>query len=145
MLGPLGKDPQHNMDSCIRLSLDMLPNDYKQSAKRLLTMLAVLPTGTMLDSLWMRDFHDLGPCIEALLDTSLIEKRNDTHLVHPLISSYILDRSRLCADAVTMMVDTACQFLKQNQSLPGDKAFGDDTKALQGDPICGNNQRHTFA
>ena len=121
----------------------MLRNDYKQSAERLLTMLAVFPTGTTLDSLWMRDFRDLGPCIESLLDTSLIEKRNDTHLVHPLISSYILDKSRLCADAVTVMVDTACQFLKQNQSLPGDKTFGDNNKALQGEEM--NLQAILFA
>jgi hypothetical protein len=89
ILGPSGKDSQHNMDWCIRMSFDRLAGEYKQSAVQLLTVLVTLPGHSTFrhdtQSFWVQDIVDVVPAFELLLETSLAGHGEDLHYIHPII------------------------------------------------------------
>jgi tetratricopeptide (TPR) repeat protein len=135
ILGPSGKDSQHNMNWCIRMSFDRLAGEHEQSAVQLLTVLAILPDHSTLarntQSSWFQGIVDVAPALELLLETSLAGRGEDLHYIHPVIRTYILHRSDLSRDTSNTLVDHACQFLKQHEAKPGDDVFKQYTATLR--------------
>ncbi|KAJ7580177.1 hypothetical protein C8J56DRAFT_867455, partial [Mycena floridula] len=111
-----GLDAQYSMDVCISLSVESQPMKECQEALMLLFILGRLPAGTtyeMLEQWWARNITDLLVALDTLRATALIEARNRSFFVLPVIRSYLLDHSRF-PDAVTSsMIGTACHFLQK--------------------------------
>ncbi|KAJ7583927.1 hypothetical protein C8J56DRAFT_195184 [Mycena floridula] len=128
-----GSDPQNSVSVSICMSLESPLVKDQVNASRLLTIIAVLPSGTTVDALrqyWAPDLDDLDATLPTLIETSLLERRNQTYFVLPVIRSYLLDPSRLPNDVRESMVDAACNFLQQHPSVtPGDSSFPDDMTA----------------
>ncbi|KAJ7597879.1 hypothetical protein C8J56DRAFT_1159670 [Mycena floridula] len=132
LLGPGGKDPQHNMNLCINISIDRLPLDRKNDSLKLLAMFAMLPAGANPDSFWFPD-QDFQP-IELLLDTALLERRGDLYYVHPVIRTFILYRptfSKMVSITLQEIVLVACKFLKENDASLGDSRFRECAEAIK--------------
>ncbi|KAJ7575182.1 hypothetical protein C8J56DRAFT_1172247 [Mycena floridula] len=132
LLGPSGKDSQHNMDICINISIDRLPLNRKDPSLKLLAIFAMLPAGAKRDSFWFPD-QDFQP-IELLLDTALLEWRGDLLYVHPVIRTFILRRptfSEMVSTTLQEIVSVACQFLKENEVSLGDSRFRECTDAIK--------------
>ncbi|KAJ7597837.1 hypothetical protein C8J56DRAFT_1021877 [Mycena floridula] len=132
LLGPSGKDSQHNMDLCIQISIDRLPFDRKDASLKLLAMFAMLPAGAEQDSVW---FHGQGsPEIVLLLATALLEWRGDLLYVHPVIRTFVLHQSTFAGMVSTTLqeiVAVACQFLKRNEVSLGDSRFRECADAIK--------------
>ncbi|KAF5378128.1 hypothetical protein D9615_007576 [Tricholomella constricta] len=137
MLGR-GSDAEHSMDVCIGLSVESAPMKQHPEAMELLAAVAMLPGGTtyeMLAGWWARDLGNLMGALEVLRETSLLEKRNKTFFVLPVIRRYILDPSCFPGKVRTAMIESACQFLNHHgKSRPGnDPAFVQHAVALHGE------------
>ncbi|KAJ7597787.1 hypothetical protein C8J56DRAFT_328405 [Mycena floridula] len=131
-LGPGGKDPQHNMDLCIQISIDRLPSNHKDASLKLLAMFAMLPAGAKRDSFWFRGQG--SQAIELLLDTVLLEWRGDLLYVHPVIRTFILHRSTfsdMISTTLQEIVSVACEFLKRNEVSLGDSRFRECADAIK--------------
>jgi tetratricopeptide (TPR) repeat protein len=135
LLGPTGKDSQHNMDLCVQMSFDRLTGRHEQSAVQLLTVLATLPDHSTFardtPSFWVQGITDMAPAHELLLETSLAGRGEDLHYIHPVIRTYILHRPDLSRDTSNTLVDHACLFLKQHEAKPGDDVFKQYTATLR--------------
>ncbi|KAJ7597792.1 hypothetical protein C8J56DRAFT_883144 [Mycena floridula] len=132
LLGPSGKDSQHNMDLCINISIDRLPLDRKDPSLKLLAIFAMLPAGAKRDSFWFPD-QDFQP-IELLLDTALLEWRGDLLYVHPVIRTFILQQpafSEMVSTTLQEIVSVACEFLKRNEVSLGDSRFRECADAIK--------------
>ncbi|KAJ7583817.1 hypothetical protein C8J56DRAFT_1094686 [Mycena floridula] len=109
------------------------------NARRLLDIIAMLPSGTTLDTLqqyWAPNMENLDSALEPLLEASLLECQSTTYFVLPVIRSYLLDPSRLPSDVHESMVAAACYFLQQHQTTnPGEPSFIDDMKARANEEI----------
>ncbi|KAJ7597938.1 P-loop containing nucleoside triphosphate hydrolase protein, partial [Mycena floridula] len=113
--GMLGSDAQNSMDISIQLSLESSVIQNEPDARSLLICIAILLGGTTYDALeewWAPGFPNLHRALQALLETSLVEHRNSTFFVLPVILSHVLDPSRCPQDIHQSMVDAACNFLK---------------------------------
>ncbi|KAJ7584787.1 hypothetical protein C8J56DRAFT_1088552 [Mycena floridula] len=134
MLGRKGSDSHNSVSISIRMSLESSLVKDELNASRLLDIIAMLPSGTTLDTLqqlWALGLENLDPALQALLETSLLECHNMTYFVLPVIRSYLLDPSHLPNDVHHSVVNAACIFLLQHQSgNPGEPSFQDDMKAL---------------
>ncbi|KAJ7597799.1 hypothetical protein C8J56DRAFT_1159629 [Mycena floridula] len=131
-LGPGGKDPQHNMDLCIQISIDRLPFNHQDASLKLLAIFAMLPAGAKRDSFWFPD-QDFQP-IELLLDTALLERRGDLYYVHPVIRTFILHRptfSEMVSTTLQEIVAVACEFLKRNEVSLRDSRFRECADAIK--------------
>ncbi|KAJ7597803.1 hypothetical protein C8J56DRAFT_1159633 [Mycena floridula] len=132
LLGPGGKDSQHNMDLCINISIDRLPLDRRDASLKLLTMFTMLPAGAEQDSVW---FHGQGsPEIALLLATALLEWRGDLLYVHPVIRTFILHQptfSEMVSTTLQEIVAVACEFLKRNEVSLGDSRFRECADAIK--------------
>ena len=132
MLGH-GVDAKHSLEICIGLSVDSPPMKKHLEAYELLASLAMLPVGTtydVLDEWWVHDSPNLMGALQVLAETSLIQRRGTHYFVLPVIRSYILDRSRFPSAVRSAMTASACNFLTQHNSSPGDPSFKEHAKAL---------------
>ncbi len=134
MLGH-GVDAKHSLDICIGLSVESPPIIRCPQAYTLLVSLAMLPVGTTYDTLnkwWAPDFPDLLGALQILSETALIQWREAHYFVLPVIRSYILDSdpSRFPSDARGAMITSACHFLEQHNSSPGDPSYKEHAQAL---------------
>ncbi|KAJ7597864.1 hypothetical protein C8J56DRAFT_1159666 [Mycena floridula] len=131
LLGPDGKDSQHNMDICIQISIDRLPLDRRDASLKILAMFAMLPAGAKRDSFWFPD-QGFQP-IRLLLHTALLERRGDLYYVHPVIRTFILRRpiSGVVSTTLQEIVAVACEFLKRNEVSLGDSRFRECADAIK--------------
>ncbi|KAJ7595895.1 hypothetical protein C8J56DRAFT_1160200 [Mycena floridula] len=124
MLGPSnGSDSRHSVNVSIRLSVESPLMRRTQDAATLLVIISMLSSGTTSSDLrkyWARSLSNLPSALQALLDTSLLECRSEVYFVLPVIRSYILERSRVPDDIVPLLVQGACEFLQDHNSIIGD-------------------------
>lgn len=128
-----GSDAEHSMDVCIGLSVDSPPMRKHPEALLILAAIAMLPAGTtfrMLKQWWARDSKNLAGALEVLNEASLVEQRDATIFVLPVIRRYILHPSRFPNKIHPCMIDFACDFLAQHKSSPGDASYKQHTVAL---------------
>ncbi|KAJ7583949.1 hypothetical protein C8J56DRAFT_1028018 [Mycena floridula] len=125
-----GSDPQNSVSVSICMSLENSLVKNELNALRLLSIIAMLPSGATLHSLresWAPTLQNLDRALGVLLEVSLLERQRTTYFVLPVIRSYLLDPSRLPNDVRESMVDAACKFLqKHNSASPGVPFFQDD-------------------
>ncbi|KAJ7583929.1 hypothetical protein C8J56DRAFT_1166843 [Mycena floridula] len=125
-----GSDPQNSVSVSICMSLENSLVKNELNALRLLSIIAMLPSGATLHSLresWASTLQNLDRALGVLLEVSLLERQRTTYFVLPVIRSYLLDPSRLSNDVRESMVDAACKFLqKHNSTNPGEPFFQDD-------------------
>ncbi|KAF9069017.1 hypothetical protein BDP27DRAFT_1522758 [Rhodocollybia butyracea] len=98
-------------------------------AAKLLAILALLLVGTTLKALCQWCARDIVPRatitsgLGTLLDTSLVEKREGTFVVLPVVRSYILDPKRFPKNIRESIIDNACMFLKEHNASPGETSY----------------------
>ncbi|KAJ7584800.1 hypothetical protein C8J56DRAFT_862338, partial [Mycena floridula] len=128
-----GSDPQNSVTVSIRMSLESSLVKDELNANRLLNIIAMLPSGTTINTLrqyWARNLPNLDSSLQPLLEASLLERWSSTYFVIPVIRSYLLDPSRLPSDVRNSMVAAAINFLQQHQDTdPGQLSFIADMKA----------------
>ncbi|KAJ7583830.1 hypothetical protein C8J56DRAFT_1054357 [Mycena floridula] len=128
-----GSDPQNSVSVSICMSLESSLVKDEPNTSQLLNIIAMLPSGTTINTLqryWARNLQNLDSALEPLLEASLLECQSSTYFVIPVIQSYLLDSSRLPSDVHESMVAVACNFLQQHRATnPGDATFIDDMKA----------------
>ncbi|KDR71703.1 hypothetical protein GALMADRAFT_229257 [Galerina marginata CBS 339.88] len=132
MLGR-GGDAKHSVDVSISLSIDSPPMKAHKEAFELLAILSMLPVGTTYDGLkkwWASNLRDLTGALEVLCETALVQRRGDHYSVLPVIQSYTLDNSRFPDHVRTEMITSACKFLGEHKSSPGDLFFKEHSDAL---------------
>ncbi|KAJ7593524.1 hypothetical protein C8J56DRAFT_499654 [Mycena floridula] len=116
---------------CMTLESSLVKDQL--NASRLLTIIAILPSGATLDRVqqyWARDLDNLDAAFQTILEASLLECWSSRYFVLPVIRSYILDPSRFPDDVRHSMVLAACSFLQQHNSVePGKPIFIDDMNA----------------
>ncbi|KAJ7583821.1 hypothetical protein C8J56DRAFT_1094703 [Mycena floridula] len=140
MLGrSTGSDPQNSVSVSIRMSLESSLVKDEPNASQLLNIIAMLPSGTTLDTLqqyWAPSMENLESPLEPLLEASLLERQSTTYFVIPVIRSYLLDPSRLPNDVRDSMVTAACNFLQHYQATdPGQPSFIDDMEVRANEEI----------
>ncbi|KAJ7583773.1 hypothetical protein C8J56DRAFT_1027902 [Mycena floridula] len=128
-----GSDPQNSVTVSICMSLESSLVKDEPNASWLLNIIAMLPSGTTIDTLrryWVPNLQNFDSPLQLLLEASLLECRSTTYFVIPVIRSYLLEPSRLPSDVCDSMVVAACNFLQQHQATnPGQPSFIDDMKA----------------
>ncbi|KAJ7581184.1 hypothetical protein C8J56DRAFT_1057181 [Mycena floridula] len=131
--GNNGSDSQNSVAVSICMSLQSSLVKGERDAGRLLSIIAMLPSGTTFDTLrryWAAELENFDAAIQVLLEASLLERQSTTYFVLPVIRSYLLDPSRLSNDISALMVKAACNFLQKHRSItPGDHSFEDDMQA----------------
>ncbi|KAJ7595722.1 hypothetical protein C8J56DRAFT_387612 [Mycena floridula] len=127
MLGPSdGSDSRNSVNVSIRLSVQSPLMLRTPDAATLLTIISTLPSGTTsrhLREYWARSLFNLPGALQALLDTSLLEYRSKTYSVLPVIRSYVLDPSRVPKNVAPLMVEGACQFLRDHNAEIGEPSY----------------------
>ncbi|KAG6871666.1 hypothetical protein C0995_001649 [Termitomyces sp. Mi166 len=121
MLGQ-GLDAENSMDVCIGLSVYSSRMKALPEAFDLLCIISMLPTGTsyqILSKWWASKLRNLTGALDVLKSTSLVEERNSTYFVLPVIQRYILDPSRFKGKVRTSMMEMACAFLKHHEPQIG--------------------------
>ncbi|KAJ7596117.1 hypothetical protein C8J56DRAFT_1160364 [Mycena floridula] len=134
MLGPTkGSDPQNSVSISICTSLESSLVKDEPNAGWLLRIIATLPSGTTLYTLqhwWAPELQNCDGAVHILLEASLLERRTTSYFVLPVIRSYLLDHSHLSATVHKSLVNAACNFLEQHNSIePSEDCFTDDTTA----------------
>ena len=137
MLGTAGNgmDARQSLDVCISLSVESQLILDTPRAYNLLVTLAMLPAGTdhqTLSDCWATpaNFPNLVDALDALSQTSLLERRQTHYFVLPVIRSYVLDPSRFPVAVSDAVVASACRFLRGHTTFPGDPSFHEHAKAL---------------
>ncbi|KAG6869690.1 hypothetical protein C0995_001215, partial [Termitomyces sp. Mi166 len=128
-----GLDAENSMDVCIGLSVYSSRMKAHPEAFNLLCTVSMLPTGTsykMLSRWWASRLRNLTGALDVLKSTSLVEERNSTYFVLPVIQRYILDPSRFKSEVRTSMIETASAFLKQHKPKVGDPSYETHIAAL---------------
>ncbi|KAJ7579141.1 hypothetical protein C8J56DRAFT_1030516 [Mycena floridula] len=129
MLGPTrGSGPQNSISISICISLESSLVNNELDAAHLLSIIAMLPSGTTVEALqqwWATELNNRDGALRVLLEVSLLERRSNTFLVLPVIRSYLLLK-----DVCQSMVTAACGLLKHHSShKPGEESFRDDMQA----------------
>ncbi|KAG6900117.1 hypothetical protein C0993_002652 [Termitomyces sp. T159_Od127] len=91
MLGQ-GSDAMSSMDVCIGLSVNSSHMKAHPEAFDLLCVLSMLPTGTsykMLSKWWAKNMSNLLGALDILKGTSLLEEKDSTSFVLPVIQCYV--------------------------------------------------------
>ncbi|KAG6855429.1 hypothetical protein H0H87_003003 [Tephrocybe sp. NHM501043] len=112
-----GLDAESNMDVCIGLSVYSSRMKAHPEAFYLLCIISMLPVGTsytMLSKWWARDLTSLVGALEVLQSTSLVEVRDSTIFVLPVIQRYILHPSRFLEQVRSSMLETASLALEDS-------------------------------
>ncbi|KDR74748.1 hypothetical protein GALMADRAFT_157340 [Galerina marginata CBS 339.88] len=125
MLGQ-GTDAKHSLDVCIKLSIESPPMKKHPEAYSLLETLAMMPVGTTYEALkdwWACDSPNLIGALQVLGETALVQRRDARYSVLPVIRSYLLDPSRFSSYVRSATIASACKFLTQHSSSPGDVSF----------------------
>ncbi|KAJ7600573.1 hypothetical protein C8J56DRAFT_1156910 [Mycena floridula] len=139
MLGPsTGSDPQNSVVISIRMSVESNPVKEEPEALRLLEIISSLPAGTSFATLkqrWARYLSNLPGALRALLESSLLERRGTTFFVLPAIRSYVLDPSRFSQDVNTSMIQTACDFLNENNAFMDNPSFKEHSAVRSAEEI----------
>ncbi|KAJ7584810.1 hypothetical protein C8J56DRAFT_135686 [Mycena floridula] len=134
-----GSDPQNSVSVSICMSLESSLVQDEPNATWLLNIIAMLPSGTTIDTLqqyWARNLQNLDSSLQPLLEASLLERQSSTYFVIPVIRSYLLDPSRFPSDVRDLMIDAACNFLQQHQAIAlGEPSFIDDMKVRASEEI----------
>ncbi|KAJ7596101.1 hypothetical protein C8J56DRAFT_395324 [Mycena floridula] len=133
MLGPTqGSDPQNSVAISINTSLESMMVRGELNAHILLSIIAMLPSGTTLNTLqqwWALDLENFDGALRVLLEASLLEHGTTTYFVLPVIRSYLLDPAHLPSNIHDSMVQAASKFLMQHYStIPGEEFFQHDRK-----------------
>ncbi|KAJ7596246.1 hypothetical protein C8J56DRAFT_397353 [Mycena floridula] len=133
MLGPTqGSDPQNSVAISISTSSESALVRGELNAHILLSIIAMLPSGTTLNTLqqwWALDLENFDGALRALLEASLLEHGSTTYFVLPVIRSYLLEDSRMPSNIHDSMVQAASKFLIQHHStIPGEESFQQDKK-----------------
>ncbi|KAJ7593367.1 hypothetical protein C8J56DRAFT_886329 [Mycena floridula] len=127
ILGPSdGSDSRNSVNVSIRLSVQSPLMERTRNAATLLIIISMLPSGTTsrhLRKYWAVSLSNLPAALQALLDTSLLECRSKTYFVHPVIRSYILERSPVPKDIIRLLVQGAYKFLKTHNSNLGQPSY----------------------
>ncbi|KAJ7575342.1 hypothetical protein C8J56DRAFT_1032569 [Mycena floridula] len=131
MLGSAqGSDAQNSVSVSICMSLESSLVKNELNSGQLLHIIARLPSGTTPDNLeqwWAPHLKNCNGAIQVLLETSLLECQTTTYFVLPVIRSYLLDHLQLQDDIHKSMVNAACNFLQQYNSVnPGEESFQND-------------------
>ncbi|KAJ7600374.1 hypothetical protein C8J56DRAFT_7714 [Mycena floridula] len=134
LMGTRGSpDRQTSLSVSIGLSVQSGPIQQEPNAWILLVILSMLPSGATFETLgytWAPQIGNLSQPLTALLEASLLEKRDTTFLVHPLIRSYVLDPSRFPRYLRLFMIQSACHFLITHHSkTPRDPSYKADFAA----------------
>ncbi|KAF8879335.1 hypothetical protein CPB84DRAFT_1687980 [Gymnopilus junonius] len=126
-------DAKHSLDVCISLSVESPPMKKRPDAYELLASLAMLPVGTtygLLTKWWVPNQPNLLDALQVLVETSLMQRRETHYFVLPVIRSYILTPSRFPEGVRIAITKSACNFLLQHNSSPGDLSFKEHADAL---------------
>ncbi|KAJ7585550.1 hypothetical protein C8J56DRAFT_892271 [Mycena floridula] len=131
MLGSAqGSDAQNSVSVSICMSLESSLVKDELNAGQLLHIIARLPSGTTADNLeqwWAPYIENRNGALRVLLEASLLECQTTTYFVLPVIRSYLLDPLQPPDDIHDSMVNTACNFLQQFNSInPGEESFRND-------------------
>ncbi|KAJ7577666.1 hypothetical protein C8J56DRAFT_1031358 [Mycena floridula] len=131
MLGPAqGSDAQSSVSVSICMSLESSLVKNELNAGQLLHIIARLPSGTTPDNLeqwWAPHLKNRNGALLVLLEASLLESQTTTYYVLPVIRSYLLDHLQPPDHIHDSMVNTACNFLQQYNSInPGEESFQND-------------------
>ncbi|KAF8063534.1 hypothetical protein FPV67DRAFT_251307 [Lyophyllum atratum] len=132
MLGH-GSDPEHSMDICISLSVDSPAMKQHSEAFPLLATLSMLPVGTTYDMLvdwWARTSPNVIGELGVLREASLVDQRGSTFFVLPVIRHYILNPTRFPDSVRPSVIESACEFLAQHKSSPGEDSYKDHAAAI---------------
>ncbi|KAJ7596115.1 hypothetical protein C8J56DRAFT_395717 [Mycena floridula] len=140
MLGPTqGSDPQNSVAISISTSLESALVRGELNAHILLSIIAMLPSGTALDTLqqwWAPNLENFDGALRALLEASLLEHGTTTYFVLPVIRSYLLEDSRMPSNIHDSLVHAASKFLKQHRStIPGEESFQHDMQTRAAEEI----------
>ncbi|KAJ7585594.1 hypothetical protein C8J56DRAFT_1165932 [Mycena floridula] len=125
-----GSDAQNSVSVSICMSLESSLVKNELNAGQLLCIIARLPSGTTPDNLeqwWAPYLKNRNGALRVLLEASLLECQAKTYFVLPVIRSYLLDPSKPPDDIHHSMVNAACNFLQQYNSInPGQESFQND-------------------
>ncbi|KAJ7585453.1 hypothetical protein C8J56DRAFT_1027172 [Mycena floridula] len=131
MLGSAqGSDAQNSVSVSICMSLESSLVKNELNAGQLLRIIARLPSGTTPDNLeqwWAPHFQNRNGALRVLLEASLLECQATIYFVLPVIRSYLLDPLKPPDDIHDSMVEAACNFLQQHNSVdPDQESFQHD-------------------
>ncbi|KAJ7585486.1 hypothetical protein C8J56DRAFT_124045 [Mycena floridula] len=130
MLGSAQGDPQSSVSVSICMSLESSLVRNELNAGQLLYIIARLPSGTTPDNLgqwWAPHLQNRNGALRVLLEASLLECQETTYFVLPVIRSYLLDPLQPADHIHDSMVNAACTFLQQYNSVtPGQESFQND-------------------
>ncbi|KAJ7585446.1 hypothetical protein C8J56DRAFT_1165860 [Mycena floridula] len=131
MLGSAkGSDAQNSVSVSICMSLESSLVKNELNAGQLLNIIARLPSGTTPDNLeqwWAPHLQNRNGALRVLLEASLLECQATSYFVLPVIRSYLLDPLQPPDDIYGSMVNAACGFLQQyNSIIPGEESFQND-------------------
>ncbi|KAJ7585463.1 hypothetical protein C8J56DRAFT_862037 [Mycena floridula] len=130
MLGSAQSDRQSSVSVSICMSLESSLVKNELNAGQLLHIIAMLPSGTTFDNLdqwWAPHLENRNGALQVLLEASLLECQTTTYFVLPVIRSYLLDSLQTPDDIHDSMVNAACNFLQQyNSVIPGEESFQND-------------------
>ncbi len=128
-----GTDAQHSMDKCISLSIDSKLMKDCSDALTLLAILSMLPVGTSsitLQKWWASEISNFLVALDTLRDASLVEDRNNTFYILPVICTYMLDSSHFPKQVHALIIKTVCNVLDHYKLSPGDGSFKENTSAI---------------
>ncbi|KAJ7583903.1 hypothetical protein C8J56DRAFT_1054420 [Mycena floridula] len=139
MLGPSeGSDPQNSISISISMSLDSPQVKREHNAVLLLRRISLLPAGTsfqILQRWWASDLANLQSALQALLEVSLLERRNTRYFVLPVIRSHLLNPVGFPGSVRDSMIQAACSFLLHHNSPLGAPNYKDDAAARSNEEI----------
>ncbi|KAG2010231.1 hypothetical protein CC2G_013068 [Coprinopsis cinerea AmutBmut pab1-1] len=136
----LTKDLRERMTRSIEFSVKSATVEDDPDARKLLSILARLPSGTTrehLENWWGKDVDNLLNGIAALNDTALIIQRqrrvttSPILQVLPVVQSYLHEHPPYNAPSTLQSVlEACCLFVLHHKPVPGDKSFKEDLKEL---------------
>ncbi|KNZ74267.1 hypothetical protein J132_07429 [Termitomyces sp. J132] len=92
----------------------------------LLYSMCLLPDGTsyeMLSNCWAKNLRDIRGALDFLEGMSLVEQTGSTYSVLPVIRRYVPRPPWFFYAVRTSMIEAACAFLKQHDSVIGDPLY----------------------
>ncbi|KAK7438018.1 hypothetical protein VKT23_018187 [Stygiomarasmius scandens] len=133
----LGNDDTDNMiNRSIKLSIDSPRMKKSPDSLKMLVFLALFPAGiaTTLLPQWLPSSINSLKTLSVLSSAALIEQRDETVIVIPVIRSYVLQPSHTSPEILRDAQDHArrvcCSLLAQHRSEPGDIAFPEDKEFI---------------
>ncbi|KAJ7903793.1 hypothetical protein B0H14DRAFT_3680818 [Mycena olivaceomarginata] len=131
-----------SMDETIRLSMERPVVKSNDDARTLLAILSMLPAGTTGANLrwWAPNLKSLSTAVRSLRTAALIEQGSGPFetsriFLRPTIQSYMSHEGRISAEIREQVHDACYKFVLGHKSIPDDRKFKDDLKALGGEEI----------